>query len=520
MSRGSAPAIDYVVHPSGPLRGEIRVPGDKSISHRAVMLGAIADGDTRIRGLLEGEDVLATVAAFRSMGVEIEGPHDGEVVIHGVGREGLREPAAAIDLGNSGTAMRLIAGLLAGQRFGSTLVGDASLSRRPMRRITEPLTRMGARIGTAHGGTPPLTIRPAGRLAPIDYASPVASAQVKSCILLAGLCADGRTCVTEPAPARDHTERMLAAFGADVTREDASAREGTPSLRGEAAAASARQGAPSLEGASPHAGEAEKAEAREGMPSREDAPSRGLQDRRRGDREGAPSLEGALACAGSRICIEGGGRLAAVEIDVPGDISSAAFFLAAAAGRPGSDLLIRDVGVNPTRAGILAILERMGADVTRSNPRTAGGEPVADLRVRGTELRGVDVDPALVPLAIDEFPAVFVAAAGARGVTRVTGAGELRVKESDRIAVSAAALAALGVPAQATGDGMVIEGGAMSGGEVDSAADHRIAMAFATVSAGAPVRVRNCRNVATSFPGFEAVADAVGLHVEVVDGRD
>ena len=441
------PIVDYVVHPSGPLRGEIRVPGDKSISHRAVMLGAIADGDTRIGGLLEGEDVLATVAAFRAMGVEIEGPHDGEAVIHGVGREGLRAPAAAIDLGNSGTAMRLLAGLLAGQRFGAVLVGDASLSRRPMRRITEPLSRMGARIGTADGGTPPLTIRPVGRLAPIDYASPVASAQVKSCILLAGLYADGRTCVTEPAPARDHTERMLAAFGVALTREDTPAR------------------------------------------------------------------------AGSRICVEGGGRLAATEIDVPGDISSAAFFLAAAAGRPGSDLLVRNVGMNPTRAGILAILERMGADVSRSNPRTAGGEPVADLRVRGRELRGIDVDPALVPLAIDEFPAVFVAAAGARGVTRVTGAGELRVKESDRIAASATALATLGVPARATADGMVIEGGAMSGGEVDSAADHRIAMAFATASADAPVRVRNCRNVATSFPGFEAVANAVGLRVEVVDVR-
>ena len=447
------PTIDYIVHPSGPLRGEIRVPGDKSISHRAIMLGAIADGETRVGGLLEGEDVLATVAAFRSMGVEIEGPDDGEALIHGVGRVGLHAPAAAIDLGNSGTAMRLLAGLLAGQGFGAVLVGDASLNRRPMRRITEPLSRMEARIEAADGGAPPLTIRPGGPLAPIEYASPVASAQVKSCILLAGLYANGRTCVTEPAPTRDHTERMLAAFGAALSVGS------------------------------------------------------------------APAHEDALRREGSRVCIEGGGRLAAAEIDVPGDISSAAFFLAAAAGRPGSDLLVRDVGVNPTRAGILAILERMGADVSRSNPRTAGGEPVADLRVRGGALRGVDVDPALVPLAIDEFPAVFVAAAGARGATRVTGAGELRVKESDRIAVSAAGLAALGVPAQATGDGMVIEGGPMSGGEVDSAADHRIAMAFATAAAGAPVRVRDCRNVATSFPGFEALANSVGLHVEVVDAR-
>ena len=444
MNRADPPAgtaVDYVVHPSGALRGEIRVPGDKSISHRAVMLGAIADGDTRIRGLLEGEDVLATVAAFRSMGVEIEGPDEGEAIVHGVGREGLRAPAAAIDLGNAGTAMRLLAGLLAGQRFGCTLTGDASLRRRPMRRIAEPLSRMGARMETAEGGTPPLAIRLCDRLAPIDYAIPVASAQVKSCLLLAGLYAGGRTCVREPAPTRDHTERMLSAFGVTLSRE------------------------------------------------------------------------------GSCTCIEGGGRLAAAEIDVPGDLSSAAFFLAAAAGRPGSDLLVRDVGVNPTRAGILAVLDQMGADVSRSNLRAAGGEPVADLRVRGTELRGVDVDPALVPLAIDEFPAVFVAAAGARGTTRVSGAGELRVKESDRLAVSAAGLAALGVPVRLTGDGMVIEGGATSGGEVDSAGDHRIAMAFTVAAAGGPVRVRNCRNVATSFPGFETFANAVGLDVEVVDAR-
>ena len=461
----SAPAdVDYLVRPSGSLRGEIRVPGDKSISHRAVMLGAIADGDTRIRGLLEGEDVLATVAAFRSMGVEIEGPRDGEAVVHGVGREGLRAPAAAIDLGNAGTAMRLLAGLLAGQRFGCTLTGDASLKRRPMRRIAEPLSRMGARIETADGGTPPLVIRARDGLAPIGYASPVASAQVKSCLLLAGLYADGRTCVTEPAPTRDHTERMLAAFGAALTRE--------------------------------------------GVLGREDVLAR----------EGAPARGGVPVRSGQRVCIEGGGRLAATEIDVPGDISSAAFFLAAAAGRPGSDLMIRGVGVNPTRTGILAILEQMGADVSQSNRRTAGGEPVADLRVRGRTLHGIDVDPALVPLAIDEFPAIFAAAATARGATRVTGAGELRVKESDRLAVSAAGLAALGVRAGTTGDGgMVIEGGATSGGEVDSAGDHRIAMAFATAAAEGPVRIRDCRNVATSFPGFRTLANAVGLDVEVVD---
>ena len=443
----SAPTnIDYIVRPSGPLRGEIRVPGDKSISHRCIMLGAVADGDTRVRGLLEGEDVLATVAAFRSLGVEIDGPEDGEAVIHGVGREGLRAPAAAIDLGNSGTAMRLLAGLLAGQGFDCTLVGDASLNRRPMRRITEPLACMGAWIETADGGTPPLVIRARDGLAPIGYTTPVASAQVKSSILLAGLYANGRTCVTEAVPTRDHTERMLAALGATLTREDLPAGEG------------------------------------------------------------------------SRVRIEGGGRLAATEIDVPGDISSAAFLLAAAAGRPGSDLLVRGVGVNPTRTGILAILEQMGADISQSNRRIAGGEPVADLRVRGVALHGVDVARAVVPSAIDEFPTVFVAAATARGATRVTGAGELRVKESDRLAVSAAGLAALGVRARTTGDGgMVIEGGTMSGGEVDSAGDHRIAMAFATAAIAAPVRIRDCRNVATSFPGFRTLANSVGLDVEVVD---
>jgi len=438
----SPSTIDYIVRPSGALRGEIRVPGDKSISHRCIMLGAIADGDTRVGGLLEGEDVLATVAAFRSMGVEIDGPADGEAVVRGVGRDGLGAPKRAIDLGNSGTAMRLLAGLLAGQRFDCALVGDDSLSRRPMRRITEPLTRMGARIETAGGGTPPLAIRARGRLAPLSYTSPMASAQVKSCILLAGLYASGRTCVTEPVSTRDHTERMLAAFGVEVARD------------------------------------------------------------------------------GRGTCIEGGARLAATDIDVPGDISSAAFLLAAAAGRRGSDLVIRGVGVNSTRTGILTILRQMGADIRESNRRTAGAEPVADLHVRGRTLNGVDVDPTLVPLAIDEFPAVFAAAATARGVTRVTGAGELRVKESDRIAASAAALRALGVRVRVAPDGMAIEGGVVAGGEVDSAGDHRIAMAFAAAAASAPVRIRDCRNVTTSFPGFDTLANRVGLDIEVVDSGD
>ena len=439
MINSNSSDIDYIVRPSGPLHGDIRVPGDKSISHRCVMLGAIADGDTRVSGLLEGEDVLATVAAFRSMGVKIDGPRDGEASIGGVGREGLRAPAAEIDLGNSGTALRLLAGLMAGQRFDCALVGDDSLSRRPMRRITDPLSQMGARIETAHGGTPPIRLRACAALAPIDYSTPVASAQVKSGILLAGLYANGRTCVTEPVPTRDHTERMLGAFGVELARD------------------------------------------------------------------------------GRRTCIEGGARLAATEIDVPGDISSAAFLVAAAAGRLGSDLTIRGVGVNPTRTGVLTILERMGADISWLHRRSAAGEPVADLRVRGADLHGIDVDPALVPLAIDEFPAVFAAAAAARGVTRVTGAGELRVKESDRIEASADALRALGVSVRVADDGMVIEGGTMSAGEVHSAGDHRIAMAFACAAAAAPVRIRNCRNVTTSFPGFLTLANSVGFDIEVVD---
>ena len=455
----SAPAnVDYIVRPSGPLRGEIRVPGDKSISHRCIMLGAVADGDTRVRGLLEGEDVLATVAAFRSLGVEIDGPEDGEAVVHGVGREGLRAPAAAIDLGNSGTAMRLLAGLLAGQGFDCTLVGDASLNRRPMRRITEPLARMGARIETADGGTPPLVIRARDGLAPIGYTTPVASAQVKSSILLAGLYANGRTSVTEAVPTRDHTERMLAAFGAALTREDASTREGLPSH--------------------------ERAPAGEGSRVRIEG---GRAPRRHGDRRARGHLL-------RRVPSRGGSG--------PPRFGSA---------RPwcrGEPHPYRNTGhPRADGSGHLAI-----------EPSYRRGEPVADLRVRGAMLHGVDVAPALVPPAIDEFPAVFAAAATARGATRVTGAGELRVKESDRLAVSAAGLAALGVRARTTGDGgMVIEGGTMSGGEVDSAGDHRIAMAFATAAAAAPVRIRDCRNVATSFPGFRTLANSVGLDVEVVD---
>ncbi len=430
----------YRVHPGGRLTGRLRVPGDKSISHRALILGAVAEGDTAIRGFLEGADCLATLRAFRAMGVAIEGPRAGRVTIHGVGLHGLCAPADPLDLGNSGTSIRLLAGLLAGQPFPVVLTGDASLSRRPMRRVTDPLAAMGARVETAPDGTAPLRLAGGAALHGIDYPLPVASAQVKSSVLLAGLYAQGRTCVTEPAPTRDHTERMLAGFGYPVEVD------------------------------------------------------------------------------GPRVCLEGGGRLQGREIDVPADLSSAAFFLVGASIAEGSDLLLEHVGVNPTRAGVIEILRRMGADIEILNPRRAGGEPLADLRVRGAPLRGIRIPPELVPLAIDEFPALFVAAACAEGETVLTGAAELRVKESDRIQVMADGLQALGVEARPTADGVVIRGGALRGGAVDGHGDHRIAMAFAIAGlrARAPVTISDVRNVETSFPGFVSAATGVGLRIEAI----
>jgi len=439
----------FIARPgAGAVRGSLRVPGDKSISHRSIMLGAIARGTTRVSGFLEGADALSTMNAFRALGVVIDGPDGGRVTVHGVGPGGLRTPAGPLDCGNSGTSMRLMCGLLAGQGLEATLVGDASLSRRPMRRVTDPLVAMGARIDT-DDGRPPVRIHPAhGPLHGIDYRMPVASAQVKSALLLAGLHALGTTRVTEPAPTRDHTERMLAAFGVAVSVD------------------------------------------------------------------------------GPTVSIEGGRTLVAADIDVPGDISSAAFLLVAGAIAPESDLTIEHVGVNPTRSGVIEILRRMGADVTLQRPRSVGGEPVADLRVRGSALRGIEVPPELVPLAIDEFPVLFVAAACARGRTVVTGAHELRVKESDRIAVMAEGLRRLGVSAEPTPDGIVIEGrgerlAAFDGGEVDSHGDHRPAMAFAVASlrSAAPIRIADTLNVGTSFPGFVELARSVGIDVERVSGR-
>ncbi|MGD8207456.1 MAG: 3-phosphoshikimate 1-carboxyvinyltransferase [Thiohalocapsa sp.] len=435
---------DFVVQPGGRLTGDLRVPGDKSISHRAIMLGALAEGTTEISGFLEGADSLATLASFRSMGVRIDGPAQGDVRIDGVGLDGLQAPRGPLDLGNSGTSMRLLTGLLSGQRFPTTLVGDASLSRRPMRRVTEPLTRMGARIESTPEGTAPLHVRPVERLHGVDYAMPVASAQVKSSLLLAGLYADGDTCVSEPAPTRDHTERMLQTLGYAVRRD------------------------------------------------------------------------------GAKVCLSGGGRLSAARISVPADISSAAFFLVGASIAPGSDLTLERVGINPTRIGVLNILRAMGADISVENERWLGAEPVADLRVRGTELRGVEIPPEQVPLAIDEFPALFVAAACADGETLLTGAEELRVKESDRIAAMADGLSALGVQAEVLADGIRIvgrggDGPVFGSGDLHSHDDHRIAMAFAVAGlrAAGPLRIRACANVDTSFPGFVALAAQSGLGIRV-----
>ncbi len=356
--------IQFKVRPSGKIHGRIRVPGDKSVSHRSIMLGAIADGTTHITGFLEGEDSLATLKAFQAMGVAIEGPDNGRVTVHGVGLKGLKAPTHPLDMGNSGTAMRLMAGILAGQDFECELVGDASLSKRPMKRVTDPLTAMGAEIETEAGGTPPLKIKRGGPLKAINYVLPMASAQVKSCVLLAGLYAEGQTTVEEPAPTRDHTERMLRGFGYDVVSEK-------------------------------------------------------LDDMR------------------TRVSLTGGQSLAASDIDVPSDISSAAFFMVAAAIADEADLVIEHVGINPTRTGVLDILKLMGADITLENKATVGGEPVADIRIRSSKLKGIDIPPHLVPLAIDEFPVLFVAASAAEGRTVLTGAEELRVKESDRIQVMA-----------------------------------------------------------------------------------
>lgn len=419
------------------------MPGDKSISHRALMLGALAVGETRVRGLLEGEDVLATAAAMQAMGADIDRKPDGEWRIHGVGVGGLMQPRQALEMGNSGTSTRLLMGLVASHPIVATFVGDASLSQRPMGRVIEPLSQMGADFTASPGGTLPLMVRGLAPAVPIAYRLPVASAQVKSAVLLAGLNAPGITTVIEPVPTRDHSERMLRGFGADLTVEE--------------------------------------------------------------------TTEGRV------IRLTGEADLKPQTIDVPGDPSSAAFFIVAALIVPGSELTIENVGLNPTRAGLIHVLRAMGGSISETNPREVGGEPVADLVVRHSALSGIEVDPAIVPSMIDEFPVFFVAAALAQGTTRTSGLDELRVKESDRLSAMAAALTAAGARVEETADGLIIDG---TGGEplrgsanarTKTHLDHRIAMSMAVAGLASRdgVEIDDTRPIATSFPAFETLLASV-----------
>jgi len=434
------PMTHWRVEPGGVISGQLPIPGDKSISHRAVVLGALAEGVTTVKGLLESEDVLATITAFRQMGVSIEGPEAGSLTIHGVGLHGLTPPETALDMGNSGTAMRLLAGVLCGQNFKTTLVGDASLMRRPMSRVAEPLGRMGARISTAEGGFPPVVIKPTNTLKAVDEQLAVASAQVKSAILLAGLYAEGITRVTEPAVTRNHTEKMLAGFGMEIDQ-------------------------------------------------------RGLETE-----------------------LEPNGPLEPCDLVIPADISSAAFFIVGAVISPGSDLLLEGVGINPTREGVITILRQMGASISILNQRLSGGEVLADLRVRSTPLKGVKIAKELVSLAIDEFPILAIAAALADGETEISGAEELRVKESDRLSAITTGLKAIGIQVEERPDGLLITGGPIRGGRVNSFGDHRIAMAFAIAALGAEnlIEIEDCANVTTSFPGFVGLAAHAGLRIREV----
>jgi len=434
--------VIFKMKPGGSVQGCIRVAADKSISHRSIMLGALAEGVTDVEGFLEGEDSLATLQAFRDMGVVIEGPVEGRVRIHGVGINGLKEPPGPIYLGNSGTGMRLFSGLLAGQAFDTELTGDESLSKRPMERVAGPLRLMGAEIESGEGGRPPLKIKGGQVLKGISYDMPMASAQVKSCLLLAGMYADGETVVTEPAPTRDHTERMMNGFGYPVERDGAVAR------------------------------------------------------------------------------LSGGGSLKAGKIDVPADISSAAFFMVAASITPNADLTLSHVGLNPTRVGVISILQAMGADIVVGNESIVGGESVGDIRIRYAPLKGIHIPEDQVPLAIDEFPVLFIAAVCAEGETILTGAEELRVKESDRIQVMADGLAQLGVRTDVQPGGIRIKGCSIQGGTVYSHGDHRIAMAFAVASlrAEGEILIQDCANVATSFPNFVDLASGVGINIQVEEG--
>jgi 3-phosphoshikimate 1-carboxyvinyltransferase len=429
--------LNFKIEPRSSLRGEVHVPGDKSISHRAIMLGALAKGVTPVRGFLAGEDCLATLRAFREMGVSIEQPAPDQVDIQGVGLRGLQAPNKPLDLGNSGTAIRLLAGIMAAQPFDSVLTGDESLRKRPMARIMQPLSQMGAQITAQPNEVPPLHIQGGQRLQGIRYKLPVASAQVKSCLLLAGLYAEGETIITEPASTRDHTERMLTTLGYP------------------------------------------------------------------------------LRSYNRTISLKGGGELRGTMLEIPADISSAAFFMVGASITPGSEIVLKQVGINPKRIGVINILGLMGADIALLNEKMLGAEPVADIRVRAATLHGIDIPLDQVPLAIDEFPVLFIAAACAKGTTVLRGAEELRVKESDRINTMVGGLKKLGIKARPEPDGVVISGGTFTGGEVDSFGDHRIAMAFAMAGLVAhdAITVRNCLNVNTSFPGFVELAKQLGMKI-------
>lgn len=409
-----------------PLLGTIQVPGDKSISHRALMLGAIAQGPTRITGLLMGEDNIATLNAIAELGVDVVVQGE-QVIVHGVGLHGLQAPENPLDMGNSGTGMRLLAGLLAAQPFHSELIGDESLIKRPMSRIIKPLQQMGATIHSAEHGCPPLHIEGQPNLQGITYELPMASAQVKSCLMLAGLYAQGETKIVEPAPSRDHTERMMKAFGVNVSVD-----------------------------------------------------------------------KNTIILHEQKTVLNG------IDIIVPGDVSSAAFFIVAATIVPGSELLLTNVGVNPTRTGVIDLLKLMGADITLENQREQGGEPVADIKVNYAPLHGIDIPEKYVPLAIDEFPILLIAAACAKGKTTLMNAAELRVKETDRIEAMAKGLTTLGIQCEVLADGIIVEGGQLQGGIVDSFGDHRIAMSFliANKMANNEITVKDCDNINTSFPNF------------------
>ncbi len=442
-------SLTLTVKPSIKFNGNnITVPGDKSISHRSIMFGSIAEGTTTVSGFLEGEDSLNTLKAFQQMGVNIKIAEDKTITIQGVGLYGLKKPEGDVYLGNSGTSMRLLTGLFAGQIFDTKLTGDVSLSKRPMKRVTDPLAEMGAVIATADNGRPPLHIMGMNALSAIEYHLPMASAQVKSSVLLAGLYAKGNTVVYEPAPTRDHTERMLKGFGVDVTVD------------------------------------------------------------------------------GNRVELGEKRVLTGRDIQVPADISSATFLIIAASISRDADVVIKHVGMNPTRVGVINIIRLMGGDITLVNESEQGGEPIADIHIKSADLKGIQIPEDLVPLAIDEFPAIFIAAACAEGQTVLTGAEELRVKESDRIQVMADGLNTLGVDAKATPDGMIIPGNpnadVFSAGEINSHHDHRIAMAFslAALRSSQEITVTNAETINTSFPNYVELMSACGLEMEMNKGKE